>query len=163
MESDGRYECVEPQLGELLWQFDMPDVDPRLRQELAQHLTVCDACRFSRAVEERVATGLKDGSLDIKAPTGNAVLSAVLSLFTPPRQKAAAGLRTGGVLAVAACLALILWLPPVAPSLGLISRAEEGAPSFDRPVSEEIVLGGHPQISYDGTCVPISRVQAATG
>jgi len=141
---DFDYECVEPELGELLWQYDLPETGPDLQQRLENHLVVCDACRLSQGMGKKVASGLSDGSLRLP-PT------AVRPL---PRRRAgrSAIARTSlgavGGLALAASLALILWLPPLPVDHDLISRDDPAAAFFLRPVEGEVILDTTPTLSW---------------
>lgn len=128
------YECVDPELGDELWQLDDPGSDAALRGRLEAHLSVCAGCRLLRAAEARTREGLREGRL-------------VLHDDARPRRLPWT-LGGGGALALAACLALVLLGPPRAPGDDLRLRADGDRPAITRPVSEEVVLGERPHVAW---------------
>lgn len=127
------YECVESELGKELWKYDMPGIDSGLKRRIEAHLTVCDACRLSRAIERKVAVGLRDGGLKVGRPA------------LPRSRPGFARLRRGsflgaaGVFAMAAAFILLFLLPPSVPDQAGTSRSALLRPGFDRPVEREVV------------------------
>lgn len=127
--TDSGYECVDPSIGEHLPLLDHADLDAERRQELLDHLSVCDACRLRRALIDQVSRGVADGRL-LRDRGGRPPSSRVSTIFA-----------AAGALATAAGLALILWLPPVARDAGMLVRADETG-GFQRPVEGEVVGSG---------------------
>lgn len=149
-EDGRRYECVEPPLGEQLWQYDLPEVDPVLRRDLEQHLKVCDACRMARAVEHKVAAGLKDGWLVLDEQRRRTPLAWLAALFgVYPRLLWVRGAAVTGSLLLLTSLLLVVLLPPPDPDLGLVRRTGADELRFTRPVEGEVVLGGHPRFTWE--------------
>ncbi len=133
-----RYECVEPRLGERLADLALPDLPAEKRRELENHLRICDACRWRHATHDRLAAGLTAGDLHLpgdgrgRRPGG-----------AWPR-----GLAGGGLLAVAAGLALVFLLPPTSPADTRLSRSGEADLAFRRPVEGEVLCGRTPGLSW---------------
>ncbi|MFH1842658.1 MAG: hypothetical protein ABIF77_05580 [bacterium] len=156
VKKDFDYECVEPELGALLWQYDLSETGSDLRRRLDNHLVVCDACRLSRSVGENVASGLRAGSLHlppaIVQPLPRQRTDRTVGRTTDRTDERPAAARTPlgivGGLALAASLALILWLPPLPVDHDLISRDDPGAAHFLRPVEGEVILDKTPTLSW---------------
>ncbi len=128
------HECIDLALGHDMWRRLDPACPADLRRRLEAHVAYCAACRLRVAVEDRVAAGLRDGSLSVSArATGGPRLIRVTGW-------------TGG-LSLAAGLALLLLLPPRARHEDLVLRGE-GVPEIARPVPGEVVLGGRPTIRW---------------
>lgn len=119
------YECVEPDVGEQLWQYNMPGVDSELQQHLEDHLTVCAECRLQLALQRHMEDQepAKVGRVLGRRNwiTGSVSISAGLSL--------------------AACLLLMFFLPPKSPNASMVLRSDGNGPSILRPVSGEVVPG----------------------
>ncbi len=145
----GRYECVDPALGARLWEYELPGVDPDLNARLDRHLSVCDACRLSRAVERSVASGFNEGWLEVAEPAGHTFLSSLLG-WAWNRATAA------GSLAVALSILLVFLLPPRAPELDVVPRAGSVGAGFTHPVEGEVLLGRRPGFAW-------VQVEGATG
>jgi hypothetical protein len=141
---DNPFECVEPELGELLWQYGMPGVDPALRAKLTDHLTICDACRFTLATEERVIRGLQAGSLTLRQPARPRWARFFAGILGPPRGRV---LAFGGALTLAASLVLMFLVPP-SPAGGGLRRAAADAPRFTRPVEGEVIWSANPRLTW---------------
>jgi hypothetical protein len=141
---DNPFECVEPELGELLWQYGMPDVDPVLRAKLADHLTICDACRFTLATEERVIRGLQAGSLTLREPARPRWSRFFAGILGPSRGRV---LAFGGAVTLAASLVLMFLVPP-SPTSGGLRRTAAGVPHFTRPVEGEVILSASPRLIW---------------
>jgi len=137
------YECVEPSLGSLIWQLDLPDLDAALRIRLQRHLELCDACRLSLAIEKQVQTGLRDRSLRLDAPGQTAVRRglrrplAIVRAAVPRAPWRAVG--AAGGIALAAGLAVAFLGTPVPRGDRLIERGTVAA-RFLRPVEGEVRL-----------------------
>ena len=120
----------------------MPEIDSSLRERLEMHLTVCDACRLSQATEQKVAAGLREGSLRIE-PVG-----------APPARPGSLRTRSGrlvaatGFMATTAALLLLYVLPPSPPDLGGTSRSPLSRPAFERPVEQEVLREGTVRFSW---------------
>ncbi len=126
--------CIDTTLGTELWRLETADCPAELRSRLETHVTYCAACRLQLAVERKVVAGLGDGSLVLRRPAPAYARYAVWSASV-------------GITAVACSLALMLLLPPIAPHSAMTMRGDDG-PSINRPVPDEVVLGGQPTIRW---------------
>ncbi len=133
-QGDG-FDCVEPKWGDQLWRYHEPDLDPKLRQGLADHLFICDACQLSRASEEALAAALSDGRVTAAPATSPQVISLPW-------------LRWGSVAAVAASLVLMLVLPPTGRQAGGVRRGASPDPHFQRPVEGEVLRTSAPELKW---------------
>jgi hypothetical protein len=123
--------CLDEKLSAELWRLEDPDCPSDLRQRLDHHVTYCAACRLQLAVERRIAGGLADGSLKLRR-----------------RRPAAGTWFTGaGAAALAAGLAMILLLPPLAALDGVTVRGDD-QPGIERPVPDEVVFGRRPTLRW---------------
>ncbi len=141
---DNPFECVEPELGKLLWRYGLPGGDPALQSQLADHLTICDACRFTLATEERVIRGLQAGSLTLHEPARPRWSRFLVGILGPPRGRV---LALGGACTLAASLVLMLLVPP-SPAGGGLHRGAAGAPRFTRPVEGEVIWSASPRLAW---------------
>jgi len=143
----GPYECIDPELGEYVWQLDDPDLEPALRTQVMHHIEICDRCRWERAAELRLARDLESGRLRIDG--GGA--SSTMTPSGSPRVRQplfAASAGWAGVTLLAACLALLVFLPPQVPSGDAILR-DAGMPYFfTRPVEGEVVAHQQPTLRW---------------
>jgi hypothetical protein len=139
------FECVEPELGELLARYEDPGLEAGLRRRLDDHLTICDACRLERAIEHKVAVGLRDSRLQLPEDGGRARNWLTLA---PPRRRSVWALATAGGLAVAASAALMLALPPTPAGDGGPRRDGGGEPRIVRPVEGEVVMTATPRLNW---------------
>lgn len=121
----GGYECVDPPRGRLLWE-PPHELDDEQRRQLELHLGVCDHCRLEAAAEAELASGLRSGALRFKRPG----LPTVWSFAAP----------AGAVLA-AACLTLMLVLPPRARLDEVALRDDAVATRFITPVEGQVLTG----------------------
>ena len=129
-------ECVDPDLGDEMWQADDPSIDPKLKNRLDAHLAICAACRLRVAHKQAVADGLRSGSLSADDPS--------------PLKRWPAHLLVGaGILAIAASLLMMFMLPPSNPSRVL--RAEDPAPRLLAPLPGEVVINRSPEIRWTVT------------
>ncbi|MFH1841649.1 MAG: hypothetical protein ABIF77_00440 [bacterium] len=139
----GPYECIDPELGEYVWQLDDPDLEPGLREQVTHHIEICDRCRWERDAELRLARDLLAGRLrfDTEGSSADPVPLRRHPLFTP---------RVGwaGVALLAACLALLVFLPPRVPSGDAILRDGEMPYFFLRPVEGEVVSSRQPTLQW---------------
>lgn len=127
------YECVEPELGEHLWLYDTPEVDPALKDRLDDHLSICAECRMHRALHRRLEAE-RAGHLGLVETTG--------------RRRWQKGLSVAAVANLAACLLLTLFLPAQDPDRNLLPRRGGNAAFFLAPVTEEVVLGQRPDFAW---------------
>jgi len=138
------YECVEPEVGDQIWRYGLPDIDSETRGLLGDHLKMCDRCRLAQALEREAEAGLQAGRLTVAA--------ASLPNARPSRSKRWTRLDKGTGLAaaslMAATLAFVLLLPHGALERSLPTRGEGGAPGFHHPAEGEVVLGSRPQLSW---------------
>lgn len=133
------YECVEPELGELLWRRLDPDLESDLRSRLEDHLSICDACRLILLVEGRIEGGLRAGEWALEG--GRSVGPA-----TGSRVRKSTALAGG--LALAASLVLMLILPPAARApLGLV-RGDTAGMGFVRPIEGEVLVTSRPSFRW---------------
>jgi hypothetical protein len=128
------YECIDPELGDALWQRDDPDVAPEMRARLDNHVAHCAACRLRLSVEGEVAEGLRTGWLHLPHRRGGGWGPAQI-------------LTTSGLLAVAASLLLIFTAPPRA---ALDRRPVRGpsASGIIRPVPDEEIASATPTLRW---------------
>ena len=143
-QDDRNYECVEPDVGELMWQYEMPDVDPEIQRRLEDHLTVCAECRMELAVRRQLQA----------EPAGQDRTAAPLRLVSGPRRRLARGLVIAAVVQLAACLLLVFLLPPQDPDAGRRLRAGGASAHFLRPVTGEVVGAGNVAFAWS----PIDQV-----
>jgi hypothetical protein len=132
----GRYECVEPELGDRLWCLDDPSAAAAEVDRLRAHVTICHACRLQIALDERLEQSLRRQGAEGTIP------------FVSPRSK---GLRwrrpvsRGSVTLLAACLALVFLVPP---RLDVLSVRGGGDWGIMRPVPGEVVATVTPKITW---------------
>jgi len=146
-EHDGGYRCVEPELGRDLWRLDLPDLAPQDVELLKGHLAMCDACRLRQAMDRRFAAGLADGSLSLPSNRADAASSGAAPALRRSRRNASRRLVQVAGLALAASLALIVFLPPRPRDGGLVPRGG-GLSPFLRPVEGEVVTGSRLRLSW---------------
>lgn len=132
-DDDCGYECIEPTLGEQIWRLGAPDCPAELRPRLEAHLRHCAHCRLELAIERRVGAELETGGLRISPGRGGS--------------RKAAWFSGAGVAALAAGLALLLLAPPRAAHQDMIVRGDD-QPAIERPVPDEVVRGGRPQLRW---------------
>ncbi len=145
----GGYACVDPTLGRELWQYGLPSLDASLRERLERHVQVCDACRMALAIERRVESGLRDGSLKLDPPKARLPLSLLLPILRPPARPAwARWSAAAGGCAVAAAIALMILLPPQPSDTGRLARSETFPMGFTRPLEGEVTLDRTPELSW---------------
>lgn len=125
----GPYQCVQPEIGDQIWRLDRAETPSDLRLRLKNHLAVCDSCRLTLAVQERVQRGAQDHSLAVKTARNRA-----------------AGWTWAGGLALAASLALVLLIPPRQTGRLLVRGAD--SPGFIRPVEGEILHHEAPRLKW---------------
>jgi hypothetical protein len=143
------YECVEPELGAVLWQLESPLIKPALKQRLESHLTICDACRLERAVERAIGTGLQSGRLHLPDPVEREGPSSD-HIRQADRQRPAWPLATvwGGLGLAVTSLVLIFVLAPTPLFPDLVTRAQDSRPRFLRPLESEVIRSLTPAISW---------------
>ncbi len=139
----GFFECVDPAVGDLVWRYSEPDLDPALRRKLTDHVAICDACRWDLGLEQAVLSGLQDRTLQVDPPR-----QGLFSPFRHRRRAAARSLRAAGGLALAASLALMLLLSPSAPDGDLVDRGGDDLLRILRPVESEVVFQTGPRIVW---------------
>ncbi len=83
-----RYRCVEPRLGEQILKYGDDDLDAALREELADHLSICRHCQvlleLDAALREQIDSGVIDGGHRRpawRAPAALFVAAAAIALF----------------------------------------------------------------------------------
>lgn len=128
---DESYECVDPVLGEQVWQYNTPEVTPELQSQLQGHLEICAKCRLKRALCERVGKALAEDVV---------TKPAFPALRWGQGSRLNRGLGIAASFNLAACLLLTFLLPPRDPDADRIQRAEGLQPRFVRPVTEEVLL-----------------------
>ncbi|MCP4122613.1 MAG: hypothetical protein GY751_12740 [Bacteroidetes bacterium] len=130
------YECIEPELGQELWQYDHPVVDPDLKTKLGNHLTLCQKCNQIRELDSVLANGLSNGTLQIKKP--------VYTL--PAKRYATRFVASMGSMAIAAGLVLMFMLP-IQKNVNQVDRglAESG---FLMPIDSEVITGGKVNLAW---------------
>ncbi len=148
-EGNEGFACVEPALGSELWQYGLPSLDANLRERLERHVQICDACRMALAIERRVASGLKDGTLRLDTAQARRPLSLLLPILRPTARSVWARVSAAaGACALAASVALMILLPPHAGDSGRLSRSETSPIGFTRPVEGEVTLDRTPELSW---------------
>jgi hypothetical protein len=135
------WECIDPSLGSCMWELDLPDTPEERASHLRAHLDLCEGCRLDQALTQRLEKGLADGELRVfQGP--DRVVSPKPWFWRP------AALATAGSSLLAACLALLIFLPPQ-PAGDVVNR--RGTPDevrFLRPVEGEVVLTGATSLSW---------------
>jgi len=122
------FECVDPIMGDEIWQLDSPAIDADLRRKLEAHVLICHACRLDRDLDTRARQLLRTGELVLDETP-----RPVLSRFPLAR---AAGLAA--VMAIAASLAGILLLSPRPVGADYVVRGDDET-RFTSPVEGEVV------------------------
>ncbi|MFH1845593.1 MAG: hypothetical protein ABIF77_20605 [bacterium] len=138
------YECVEPALGELLWQYDVPDVAPELRRQLDSHLSVCAACRLELALRDKLRTAVARDELQIpdgESPLRSTRKSALSRVAIRP-------LTYTAMVALAASVVLIFGGEPRALNGDRIVRGDVDSPRFLRPVAGEVIVDATPRLRW---------------
>jgi len=138
------YECVEPGLGEQLWQYDMPDVAPALRRDLDRHLSVCAACRLELAMCERLPQALTSETRPLPetaAPYRRDRGAAFSRIALRP-------LTYTAMVALAASVVFIFGMEPNALNGDRIVRGDVDEPRFLRPVAGEVVADRTPRLRW---------------
>lgn len=137
-------ECLDPTMGEQMWQRATADCPPELRERLDVHLQFCAACRLQAALEDRVVTGLRSQRLRLPATGGNGA----------PRWLGALG-----VASIAASVVMTLTLAPHPAGEALVLRGDDASTSaITSPVPGEIIHGRRPTLRW--TALPgASRYQ----
>ncbi len=131
-----QYECVDPNLGARLWQYNTPGCSPELQRRLDNHIDICHGCRLALAIQDRLEVGLQSGKLgfdDCPAKENR----PLVKLFV----------WSALVTAIAAVL-LVFLLPPRSLEDPLIIRGEQVTPGFVRPVAGEVIWKNLPEISW---------------
>jgi hypothetical protein len=163
------FECIDPSVGGSIWRLEQSDVNPQLRVELLAHVSVCDSCRLLVRLEEKARelaesgslehTGPKERAASMALPTQEPQVSPVLaehsepaarSLASPSRQKLRMRrihVTTAAGIALAACLAAIVFTPPQPVTGRLSARGNEGT-RFLRPVEGEVVSTAQPILRW---------------
>jgi len=122
------WECIDPAVGSCLWELEVGKTTEDRRRELQAHMQLCDACRLDTALADRLEQGLQAGELVLPS-AGRRVWW----------QRSATQASVGSAL-IAACLALLILLPP-APSGDFVQlRGESDKPHFISPVEGEVVV-----------------------
>jgi hypothetical protein len=139
------YQCVQPELGDQIWQLEIDTTAEELQTRLRHHLTVCDSCRLTLAVSSLIEETGHKRPLDFGADALPVV---------PEAGKRSRLMAVSGGLALAASLSLALLLPP-----GQLERSLVRGPSipeFVTPVEGEILLQKTPKLSW----TPVSGATA---
>ncbi len=131
------YECIAPELGDQIWRLGQADTRAELRTNLEHHVTACDSCRLTLAVESAVQTGAREQTVIIPSVTNQPVSR---------RWNDRSPLSLAGGLALAASLTLALLLPPGQLKSTLVRG--EVPMGFVRPVEGEVLLQETPELSW---------------
>nr|MBC8425580.1 zf-HC2 domain-containing protein [bacterium] len=129
------YECVDPDVGDLVSRHREPDLEPALRRRLENHLEICDACRWELELQNVVVDGLAGGALRIDPAARR------------DRASSSRWLAGAGGPAPAPSPALVFPMPPVAPKRDPVQRAAATEVRFVRPAEKGGVLDGRPRLS----------------
>jgi|GEM_PF-2166845 len=138
---DSAYECLEPALGTCLWELERDDTPGDRRARLQAHLDLCEACQWDRAVAVRLEAGLTAGTLHL--PHTEATPGRRRTRWPHP-----AALASSGAALIAACLVLMMILPPAPTGDQVTLRTGESAQGFLRPVEGEVVHAGSMILSW---------------
>ncbi len=139
--ADGTWECIDPSVGQNVWQLKLPDLGAEQIHILQAHLGLCDACRFDQALEKTVESGLNKG--DLTLPEISIVHRRDQQWWQNP---AWAGFAGAGL--VAACITLLMVLPPRAEGDLVQVRGECLDTGFNRPMEGEVVSTGGSRLSW---------------
>lgn len=144
LENLGPYECVDPEVGKLMWNLDRPDLDDGLRQRLKNHLEICEGCQVEREAEAHLAAAVRTGTLRLEPAKAE-----VPGRLRRPRHRSWRPACAGaGALLVAASLSLVVLLPPRSTADANLLRDLQGPAAFRRPVEGEIVAGNRPLLRW---------------
>ncbi len=135
-EVNSSWECIDPAMGNCLWELEVDETTEERSQQLQAHLQLCDACRLDQALNTRLEQGLQAGALVLPP--------------APKRiwwQRSSVQASAGSAL-IAACLALLMLLPP-APSGDFVHlRGAHDDPHFIRPVEGEMVIAENTLLTW---------------
>ncbi|MBA4371038.1 MAG: hypothetical protein C0418_05620 [Coriobacteriaceae bacterium] len=157
--ADPGFECVESELGAQIWQIDREDADPHLKVLLRDHLAVCDACRLTQAVMQRLPEAFA-------APAEHGAETRPPLRILPGRDRLRRRTGAWGGLALAAGLVLVTVLPPSPAGDDRLLRGDGDAPCFLRPVEGEVVTDGRSALSWhaiEGASGYRVRLESADG
>ncbi len=138
---ESAWECIDPSLGQCLGELDLAETSEKRVAQLQAHLDLCEGCRLDRALTQRLERGLHEGELQL--PNQSRQVIAPRPWYWRP----AALVATGSTL-LAACLALLVFLPPLPTGDDIHVRGGHDQAGFLRPVEGEVVVPGAATISW---------------
>lgn len=134
--ANSSWECIDPAVGSCLWELEVGETTRQRSEQLQAHLELCDACQLDVALKNRLEKDLEEGALILPPVSGARWW-----------QQSAAQASVGSAL-IAACLALLIILPP-APSGDFVHlRGTADDPHFIRPVEGEVVVPAGAVVSW---------------
>ncbi len=143
--TDTTFACIDPDVGDRIWQLDRPALDAKLRSKLEAHVAACHACRLHRELDARARELVCAG--EIEEDGAAATRTGKLAVYR----------RVGLVaaLAVAASLAFAMLTTPRPAKIDVAIRGEDDV-RFTRPVEGEVVAVESSRLSW-------TEVPGATG
>ncbi len=136
IENNLNYECIEPELGQELWQYDCPKVDSDLKIKLMNHLTLCQKCNQIRELDKVLAKGLSNGTLQLNKPV----------VTSSSKRYATSLVASMSAMAIAAGIVLIFMLP-IQSNVMQVDRGIVKS-GFFAPVASEVITGGKVNLAW---------------
>jgi len=130
------FACVDPAVGRSLWRLGAPDLDPRIRADLAAHVAVCHACAELVQLDAAARGLAREGRFATRPRRWDFRTLRAPRTFGRP-------LAWPAGVALATCLAAAVLSPPRPVSRGEPFRAGAGV-HFVSPVEGEVVGGSRP-------------------
>lgn len=138
IESDvnSTWECIDPVVGRCIWELEVEETTDERAKQLRAHMQLCDACRLDGALEARLEKGLSEGQLVLPG-------SRVPIWWQRPSLQA-----TAGTALIAACLTLLMLMPPAPTGDFVRLRGMADDPHFIRPVEGELVVASTTELTW---------------
>lgn len=134
--SNSSWECIDPGVGHCLWELEAEETSEARTRQLQAHLELCDACRLGEALNTRLEKDLEAGTILLPE-------TPVRPWWLRPAVQASAGSAL-----IAACVALLMILPPAPTCDTVLMRGPLDVPHFLRPVEGEVVLPEGTELSW---------------
>jgi len=134
------FACVDPDVGDRVFELERGDLDEPARRILEAHLDVCDHCKSIVDLDRRLADLVRDDGRVTRRRT---------------LRRARVSLMAAASVVAAACLACLVLLPPRPVGPSQVLRGGTDA-AFVRPVEGEVVAGAELGVRW----TPIEGVES---